>query len=278
MLRPILRALVSTVLPTAAPAHEYWLEPSSYSAAAGDTLVVRAFVGTGFRGELKPYAPTRVVRLELHGRDERDLAGSALNGDLAFARFVLPDERGAVVAYQSNFAAIEMESAKFDEYLVAEGLDAAHAERTRRGATGPARELYARCCKTWIAGSDVSRVQRVLGLRHEIVLLGDPLRDARLRVRVLFDGKPLAGALVRAWRATGAHRAAARDSVGPEAEVRTGPDGTASLDVHLSGEWLLSTVHMLPSSLRHADWESFWASFTFERPAAATLPPPKRRP
>jgi len=269
---------VLILLPIAARAHEYWLEPSSYTAVANDTVVVRAFVGTGFRGELKPYAPTRIVRLELHAPDKRDLTGLAVNGDLNFARFVLPDDRGAIVAYQSNFAAIEMEAAKFDAYLIAEGLDEARAERARRGATGPARELYARCCKTWIAGSDVARVQAVLGLRHEIEVLGDPSRDARLRVRVLFDGKPRAGALVRAWRTTDVQRAAERDSVGPEDEVRTGSDGTAILDVSRPGEWLLSTVHMLPSKLRHADWESYWASLTFVRPAAPALPQSKRRP
>lgn len=270
MLRMIVLLSLLLLPPGAARAHEYWLEPSKYTAVANDTVIVRAFVGTGFRGELKPYAPTRIVRLELHAGTRRDLAGLAVNGDLAWARFLVPDDRGAVVAYQSNFAALEMEPAKFDAYLAVEGLDEARAAFAQHRSTSPVRELYARCCKTWIAGRDVARVQATLGLRHEIVALDDPLRAARLRVRVLFDGKPRAQALVRAWRTAEVQHAAERDSVGPEIEVRTGPDGGATLDVSRPGEWLVSTVHMLPSSLRHADYESYWASLTFVRPAGVS--------
>ena len=274
MLRQIIPPLLWIALPVGVQAHEFWLEPSGYVAVANDTITVCAFVGTGFRGDLKPYSPVRVVRFELYAPEKRDLSTLAINGDLAMAHLCLRDDRGAVVAYQTNFAAIEMESEKFEAYLRDEGLDEARAERARRGATGPARELYARCCKTWIAGSDLARARAVLGLKHEIVPLGDPVHEARLRVRVLFDGKPRAGALVRAWHTSDMHHAADRDSVGPAGEARTGADGVATLDVNRPGEWLVSTVHMLPSTLRHADWESYWSSFTFARPPAGSRPKP----
>ena len=51
-----------------------------------------------------------------------------------------------------------------------------------------------------------------------------------------------------------------------------------SLDVHAAGEWLVSTVHMLPVAAGTktapgtpaADWESTWASLTFARAASDT--------
>src|SRR5689334_13331861 len=49
--------------PGGATAHEYWLAPSSGRAAAGDTVVVRAVAGTGFRGEFKPFNHQRTLRL-----------------------------------------------------------------------------------------------------------------------------------------------------------------------------------------------------------------------
>ena len=52
-----------------ARAHEFWLSPSRYRAMAGDTIEVSAHIGTGFRGDLKPYAASRVVRFSLrHAR------------------------------------------------------------------------------------------------------------------------------------------------------------------------------------------------------------------
>src|SRR5213593_1520086 len=75
-------------IPALSFAHEFWLAPSKYSAGAGDTVEVAAFVGTGFRGERKPYATPRVVQFTLRGTKTLDLRGAALNGDLSFARFI----------------------------------------------------------------------------------------------------------------------------------------------------------------------------------------------
>jgi uncharacterized GH25 family protein len=110
-----------------------------------------------------------------------------------------------------------------------------------------------------------------VGLPLEIVPMADPARGTRLRVRVLYHGQPLAHALVRAWRqplAGGAVplAAAARDSVGPAAEARTDRRGVATLPLGRTGEWLVSTVHMVPSEDRAvADWQSLWSSLTFAR-------------
>lgn len=275
MTQSFARAVVPLLLlACAAPAraHEFWLTPSRYVAGAGDTLDVRAFVGTGFRGEARPYAPTRVLRFEARTSMTLDLAPLGTNGDLRFARFVMPDDGGALVVYRSNFVPIELPAAEFDRYLVLEGLDGPHAARERQGAAaGPGRERYARCGKTWVAGRDHARATRVAGLPLEIVPLADPTAPGPLNVRVLFRGKPLAGALLRAWRQPlGAgvvpRDAASRDSVGPTLEARTSGRGEASLMLDGAGEWLISTAHMIPSEDRAAaDWESQWSSITFAR-------------
>jgi len=44
-----------------------------------------------------------------------------------------------------------------------------------------------------------------------------------------------------------------------------------SVPVAVDGEWLLSVVQMVPSAApAEADWESTWASLTFERTAEGT--------
>lgn len=262
--------LLLASLAAPAAAHEFWLAPSTYAAARGDTVQVRAFVGTGFRGELKPFAASRVVRFALRVAGDHDLARAARNGDAVMARFVTADAGGALVAYQSGFAEIELDAPTFERYLVEEGLDAARARRARR-STAAARERYARCPKTWVAGSDPSRVTRPLGLTYELVPTREPGAGGALSVRALFRGRPLSGALVRAWRRPlerGARPfdAAGRDSVPALRAARTGPDGTVTLKLEGRGEWLLSSVHMIPSADRTiADWESYWASLTFAR-------------
>ena len=99
------------------------------------------------------------------------------------------------------------------------------------------------------------------------------------RVRVLWQGKPLAGAIVKSWRqpltAEGRSRGPAeRDSVARVETQRTDPLGRAAFDVRQTGEWLLSVVHMVPSAdTSAADWQSTWASMTFaRRDSSATTP------
>ena len=269
----VIALALAGALAAPAAAHEYWLEPSAYRAARNDTVSVYGWAGTGFRGERKPYPAPRTLRLTRTAAATVDLKPGATNGALTFARFVQPDDGGAIVAFHSDFTSIQLPAAEFDAYLRLEGLTGPLATRSRLGAAaGEGRERYGRCAKTWIAGADPKRATRAVGLPLEIVPLADPTLDQPLRVRVLYRGRPLRGALVRAWlqRSLGARyapsNAATRDSVGPLCEARTNGAGVATLKRGGGGEWLVSTVHMVPSEDRAAaDWQSLWASLTFVR-------------
>ena len=43
-----------------------------------------------------------------------DLRGSSINGDDVFGHWAATDDSGAVFAYESNFASIELPAADFD--------------------------------------------------------------------------------------------------------------------------------------------------------------------
>jgi uncharacterized GH25 family protein len=260
------------LVPASAEAHEFWLSPSSYATTAGVAVTISARVGTGFRGEAKPYAAPRLVRFTMSAARVVDLSPAAQTGDDVWARVVLADGGGALIAYQSNQAEIELPPPEFDAYLRLEGLDEPLAARTRQGASaGPGRERYARCAKTWIGGTSVERLTHPVGLPLEIVPLADPTRGREARFRVVDHGRPLANALVRAWRRPLADHAspqdgAARDSVSSVAESRTDADGTCTLVLAGGGEWMVNVVHMVPSDDRKlSDWQSLWASLTFAR-------------
>ena len=270
-------AITALWLSTAGPAqaHEYWLQPSRYRASVGDTVRIEAIVGTGFRGDAKPWATTRAVRFEARAGQVIDLRPAAINGNEDWATLVVPDAGGLAFAYEGEFAFIEMPGDEFEAYLTLEGLDAPRRLRAAAGQSGaPARERYARCPRTWVAGSDPSRVTRPAGLTLELVPLTDPTRGATAVFQLLLRGEPLAGARVRAWRqplaSDDAPRiGAARDSVGPEFEARSDAGGRVRIPLRGRGEWLVSAVHMEPSTTPHeADWQSWWASFTFARPGA----------
>ena len=79
-----------------------------------------------------------------------------------------------------------------------------------------------------------------------------------MRFRVLYEGKPLASALVKAI---------ALDEPDSTLALRSGADGRVSFRLPRKGIWLVKVVHMVPAPKETgADWESLWASLTFEVP------------
>jgi hypothetical protein len=269
-----------TLIAPAAPAHEFWLSPSRYRAGSGDEIHVSALTGEGFGGEPRHYTREKTRSFELLAARRLDLTAVAGEGDSVFARFIAPDDSGAMVCFVSEPSMIEVAPAKFEKYLLDDGLDQAREARAQAGDTEkPGRERFRRCAKTWVAGTgragdrSAVRLLRPAGLPVEVVPLDDPVTADTLRVRLLEDGEPLVGALVHAWRrplAAGWQPAPTgeRAEVAPVAAVRTNERGEAAIPLIGEGEceWIVSAVRMVPSTELGSDWESTWASLTFARP------------
>ena len=264
--------LALLTLARASAAHEFWIEPSRWDAARGTTIELSAVAGTGFRGERKPWSPDHAVRWVLRSEKPIDLARAASPGDMTWTRFAPSDDGGAMVAFESGFLPIELPAAAFDDYLRAEGLDAPLA--ARKGTAVPGRERYRRCAKTWLAGAQATRATAPVGMPLELVPEAAPGSTRELRLRVLWNGRPLSGALVKAWRtpfsSAGLPRPAfERDSASVAWRGRSDAAGAVTIPVRDDGAWLVSAVHMERMERSHAaeqaDWESTWASLAFAR-------------
>ena len=278
------RWLVALLLcvPRGSAAHEFWIAPSRYDAARGTAIELAAVAGTGFRGERKPWSPEHALRFTLRTTRSIDLTRAASPGDMVWTRFAPSDDGGGMVAFESDFLPIELPAASFDAYLKAEGLDGPLATRRRAATSVPGRERYRRCAKAWLAGADPARATQPLGLSLELVPDDVPGASGGLRLRVLHEGAPLAGALVKAWRRPLSGEGTPvpvmqRDSVDVAWQARSDAGGRVTLPTREAGEWLVSVVHMEPCAERSvADWESTWASLTFVRPAGAAGATAKR--
>ena len=150
--------------------------------------------------------------------------------------------------------------AEFEQYLEKEGLERVKTPRTYGPPKGKIiREDYSRSAKALVmAGKPGAAADRVLGLRLELVAEKNPYVTGRVPVRLLYEGKPLEGALVVAFNKTEPLK---------KLKARTDKDGRIQFDLNRPGVWLVTSVHMLPAPPKtNADWESVWASLTFERP------------
>lgn len=158
---------------------------------------------------------------------------------------------------------IALAAKDFNAYLAEDGIPDVLAARTHNGElTQDAREQYQKHVKAVIQVGDErsSAFAAVFGYPAEIVPLANPYRlrsGDTLAVRVLVDGKSVTNQLAIAG--------GERDGQAIE-EVRTRSDaqGVARFAIRAPGKWYIKFIHMVPVSGDSVNYESKWATLTFQ--------------
>lgn len=232
-------------------AHDYWIEPGQFRVGLKDKVQVQLKVGSKKDLKVVTPGPDRIVRLEgVSAKGAHPLTKMAL---------AVPQAGDVLLVYTSNHAYIELEPKKFESYLRHEGLDAIVAERARAKETDKTgTESYARNAKALLTvGHRTHDFDKVLGLTLELVPLKDPRQAGQpLHFRLLFKGKPLAGARTDLMPLK---------DLTQEAPATTDANGEVSYPPPPAGTYLLAATHMVRASKAiKGDWESQWATFAFE--------------
>jgi uncharacterized GH25 family protein len=253
-------ALVAATLMLAgsiATAHEFWVEPSTFRPAAGARLDIRLCVGDGIEGWPLPRNEQRIERFETIGRSgKQPLLGIDGADPAGITR--LQTSGGYIVAFESKHSLANMPAEQFSAYLKEKGLEQSLMLRERRGESQRgARDAYSRHAKALIrvGESQEKLVDRAVGLKLELIAELD--RPGQRRTfQLLHEGKPLANALVTATQL---------GAVASDLHTRTDKHGRATFSLHAAGAWRVAAVHMIEArDSVAADWESLWASLTFE--------------
>ena len=262
-------SLVLALLPAAVSAHEFWLRADPFNMPLPATVRLTMYVGERFEGEQVGFITSHAARFTHHvGGRVQDLR-TRLPGAGALPEFVLRiAEPGThLFAYDSQPSFVTLDAEKFHAYLQDEGLEHIARQRAADGkAQMPGRERYRRHVKTLLqvgARGDATHA-RPIGQRLELIPATSPAQaraGATFAVRLLFDGQPLANALVKAW-----HRDGDRLTVLP---ARTDVNGNAAFTLAHAGTWMISTVHMVAANEDQADWDSFWGNLTFAIPSTS---------
>ena len=268
-------AVVLTMLlgATAACAHEFWVEPGSFTPAVGDRVPVHLFVGASSDRDEIPRRSDHLLRFESVGLDGTSSIGGPFGRTPA--GFLHPDAPGALlVVYQGRPTFIELPASRFESYLEEEGLSRVIAERLRRNESlRPGRESYARHAKSLVfahGGQEVPArgFDAEIGLPIEFVPEDDPRAwqpGDPFGVRLLYEGHPLADQQIKLIHLVD------RDL---QLISRTDGEGRARLSPPQAGPWMVASVFMrrAPEGTQ-AEWESLWASFTFALPGRAGVQP-----
>jgi hypothetical protein len=159
---------------------------------------------------------------------------------------------------------ITLEAKDFNAYLAEEGIVPIIGLRAERGETNKvARERYHKHVKALLQVGDrrSDDFADTLGYPAELVPVENPYslrRGDTLRVRALVEGKGVPAQVVLAGGRT---RAGSRI---PQQRVIADESGVAGIRLNRAGRWYVKFIHMEPVVSDSVDYESKWATMTFE--------------
>jgi hypothetical protein len=248
-------------------AHSLYILPQRFAPAAGEQILLSIQSGDSFPNSEDGADPGRFVAPRvISPTGETPLTTFRLVGLKVLSAARIEGAGAHWVTISTKPRAFELDAERFTPYLTAEGLEWVAGDREKSGsANKPGRERYSKYAKSLVVSgpADLSFLRKPIGLAIEIVPLTDPAKikpGGVLPIQLLYRGKPAEGVQVEA--AWASEQKAERRPAG-----RTGADGRLSIRLPRSGMWRLNAVLMercADSSV--ADWESYWASLTFEVP------------
>lgn len=264
--------LCLTILSTAAlvapvGAHDFWIEPSTFTPRTGELLKIALRVGDDFDGKPIPRDASKIRAFVAVGADgESPIVGRDGTDPAGLSRFASPGVQ--IIGYRNERTHNILEAKKFEHYLYDEGLARIVELRRRRGESDKeGREVYSRCAKSLVTVGDAPLTghDRHLGFTLELIPESNPWTLApgeAFVVRLLHEGKPIEGVLMTAMN---------RESPETGQAIRSDGDGRARFTLDRPGVWMIKAVHMVEAPPdAGADWESLWASLTFETQAPST--------
>jgi hypothetical protein len=265
--RTILLAGTLLLVASLAWAHDLFLKLDTYFVEPHARIRIAVLNGTFAKSE-GFVAPERIADISAvspGGRIRLAAATAWSRGpdSTSLLGLELGDAGTYVVGVSTRPRELALRAEDFNAYLEEDGIPDVLEARRRDSELGKgARERYSKHVKAvfQVGEARSDGFGAVLGYPAEIVPLDNPYaiaRGAPLRVRCLVDGRPVVNQTVL-W---GGERGGA---VLAQRSTRTDADGVAQVTPDAAGRWYVKFVHMVRATEPGLDYESKWATLTFE--------------
>ena len=261
-------ACLLTAMP--APAHEMFLKAKEYVVAPTSDQVVRLINGTFDKSE------------NSIGRDRMADVSIAANGRVtsppedawyddsnsSYLRYRTGDSGTYVIGVSTHPSMIELSRDDFIAYLRHDGILDTLATFENDNEQSEVRERYSKHVRAVVQVGDERSVDysKPLGYPVEILLEQNPYdlgMGDELSFRVLFNGKAVANHIVRVSY-EGFHGHDASDHHANAYNLRTDEDGRAWFPLTDKAVWYIALIHMEKVDDGEVDYESNWATVTFQ--------------
>lgn len=254
--------ILSLFISIAVFGHEYWLESERFWLKLNEEVFIKPMVGENYMGEHVDFEKLKPKKFDIYSKNNIKKATTvADNQGFASCKLSFNKAGNYLVALNNENKYLELEAEKFNEYLKEEGLDDILEMRKSRGELSKnSREYYQRCVKTLLQVGDIkdNTFAKNTGMRLELIPNKNPYqKDLKsIGFQVLFDNKPVSNALILVWQKN-------KDKTTVK-KLSADTKGKVLFDISQNGRWMVSSVKMIPfENSSEADWQSFWASYTF---------------
>lgn len=249
-----------------AHAHDLFFKPDRFFLAENSDVVIPVLNGT-FSTSENSIARARVRDISIvgpAGRFRADTTAWSDAGDTSRVRFRTGATGTYVVGASTLPSVIALEAKDFNDYLESDGVPDVLAARRKAGElTRGAKERYHKHIKTLLqVGETRSKTFNTeLGYPAELVPLHNPYAarsGSTLSFRCLVDGKPAPNQFVLFGGRTPAGERITQRA------LRADSAGVVRVHLRMPGVWYVKFIHMSRVASDSVDYESKWASITFE--------------
>lgn len=263
--RVLLFAATLVLIASALYAHDLFIKLDSYFLKPDSVIRVPILNGTFMLSESSVTAD-RVADISVVSPDGISHPGTEAwdaAADTTYLTLQIGRAGTYVLGVSTRPRSIELDAESFNSYLQIEGNpDMLEVRRATGKLDSDAVERYSKHVKAVFQVGDARTTawNQVLGYPAEVVPLTNPYELAvgeELAVRLLVRGEPVANqmAIVGGERDGGAVE---------ERVARTDENGVVRLVVDGAGKWYVKFIHMVETEEEGVDYESNWATLTFE--------------
>lgn len=259
-----MRTILLLALSAALFGHDLYIHPRLFRFTPGQAGTVEFHNGEGFpESQVSPVLARLKGTQVLSPQGAQPMTNVRIVGKAGMADFKAPAAPAFLVVGYTVPNFIELDPAKFEDYLAHEHLTAiSDWRKSHNESAKPGREFYSKYVKTVLhTGAPDAFVTRPTGAPIEFVPLDDPATKKpgdKLTVQIFFHGAPAPNLHVEAAYAFG-------KDVKERPMGRTNSQGLIDIPIDTPGLWKLHAIHMQRrQDTKQADWESHWASLTFE--------------
>ena len=268
---PLLLLIFAAAIGLAATTHDFFLLPEYFFMHKGYKLNLHLLSGDQFVKEAEvAYQPAKTTRFMLYnGSKKIDLIKTAKDSAMPVLSYEMVYPGQSLIEMTRGYEFSFTSRDAYAEFLNNQGLNKM-AEKVKGGNQFRVKEKYTRYLKTLVSvdNEDGNVYEKVLNEDFEIILKQNPYKKKYgddMVALLKFKGKPAPAAAMELYIKTITGNVYTQN-------LTTSNDGEVTFNLSREGVYLLRAVRIEPTTDKDADYESWWASFTFPFSSSEELP------